>query len=1299
MTPPCRLVAACALVAAVLLDRRPATAMCNTIPSAARTFASEQGEIDRPYALPGHRVVIRLGDCDNPALAFVPGETAITIEFTPIPPGAPATLLVVPDDDVIRVAPREVVFLFPDTSVAGGTLRTGPASLTVTVAGAPIASIKTLGTRDASCTLRPSALCGTFTALPPANRFDDALEGGRFLATLDADGNLLIPFDWRGVSPPGGVVDSVATLVRAGQSSLPAFPDDSRGIVIPSPAYLTAHTLSGSVLPAFVDVGPPSGSGAYPGSAILGTVDDVDGVVRVAREVGDGPPIFDLRSRLRDGVGPIVIDGVQALQGPTVELGTMATSTEVVAFEEPVSAASSGIVLYDRRRGALARISGPRSGGSFLRRFSVSDDLLAFYNIVADQFGPALSLLPVASLVSGFGVAEIAQDQAVATGLHGSSNGWPRPSIGSGMVGGFRNGSPVVFDVVTQGTLTDGTPTGGADLILKRGDGLYARDHPNDRLLALADLAPLGPGRPGTPFVRGNRAVFLGCDGNCTGSDRVLYLLDGDRSVRELTRNAGAPFSFTGSLVALAANEDGSFGSGIPTDVDGDGRLDGRFLRVYDLETARLVTPRWRGGRPLPLSAYPEAVASEHMLAMGVDEAIAGSLNCDDDRTDRVLVIYEAGADRIVNTREPLSTDVDDPGLRLTRGLLWFGQRQDMAGRELPVSYLHVERDSDGDEVLDAYDDCPLRPNPDQLDHDGDGVGDACDSDCRAGRCDADRATAVCLTILDAAAERLFTAAVKTQCISDACPPAAKAIARARQRIARCDPAALVALSPCGDPQPDPSRPASCLADAADSAVATIGGATGADVDGTARCAAALRDAAARYARSRLRATATCRRKLIGAITVVAEGTPFRSLAECAEAATIADQLIPTAIAARRRIAKRCSAEQIARVGACGGHATSLDELVSANGNDGCLLAAAAQAADHVVASESPSTAPNVLRGRFLEPTCHPPQPPSSPGSRSNSITVRVGASELDLGWQGYTHDVQGFEGAHFTADLRCDEQRAVCDIIGGSPDAVFGAPVPVPNLLRPMCLVHQVIGEITGTVNPTTGALDVTVPLRIELLSANGPSGAPCPFCATADGDPQLGEYGTCAGGRLDGRVCTVDGLAAAWLGPAAGTSTDCPPNLQHDRIGTAVVDLELTTATAMLAITPASPMCTGGNLTSQHCPCAGQKQTALCEPSECVPDDTGAYVCPSAESVCSNRPDQGCYSELSCGGAPCIWRSTPCFPDPIVRTGSADPAHPTLVATFCMPETSLPSSELWSVGLPGPAALTLPATLEIVR
>lgn len=55
--------------------------------------------------------------------------------------------------------------------------------------------------------------------------------------------------------------------------------------------------------------------------------------------------------------------------------------------------------------------------------------------------------------------------------------------------------------------------------------------------------------------------------------------------------------------------------------------------------------------------------------------------------------------------------------------------RAHATGSGAPIVHEAICGDSDGDGTLDHEDNCPDVPNPDQVDSDGDGVGDACDDD------------------------------------------------------------------------------------------------------------------------------------------------------------------------------------------------------------------------------------------------------------------------------------------------------------------------------------------------------------------------------------------------------------------------------------------------------------------------------------------------------------------------------------------------------------------------------------------
>ena len=129
----------------------------------------------------------------------------------------------------------------------------------------------------------------------------------------------------------------------------------------------------------------------------------------------------------------------------------------------------------------------------------------------------------------------------------------------------------------------------------------------------------------------------------------------------------------------------------------------------------------WFLGQPVPVDAViaafdPDGVQCGEFTV--IEEGKYGLMPCygDDTMTPGVDEGAEAG-DVItftINSLPAVALGPDDP--------IWTSH-----GDKWEVD-LRVP-DSDGDGVFDGEDNCPLVPNPDQTDTDGDGLGDACDPD------------------------------------------------------------------------------------------------------------------------------------------------------------------------------------------------------------------------------------------------------------------------------------------------------------------------------------------------------------------------------------------------------------------------------------------------------------------------------------------------------------------------------------------------------------------------------------------
>lgn len=270
---------------------------------------------------------------------------------------------------------------------------------------------------------------------------------------------------------------------------------------------------------------------------------------------------------------------------------------------------------------------------------------------------------------------------------------------------------------------------------------------------------------------------------------------------------------------------------------------------------------------------------------------------------------------------------------------------------------------------------------------------------------------------------------------------------------------------------------------------------------------------------------------------------------------------------------------------------------------------------------------------------------------RPSPIYLKTVGGRIDMGWKGSAHDSTIVETLPLPIELEncVGTTQTTCDLhlaLAGQVKSV----TPSSSNGTAVCLVRKHTGDLTGTLTFTG------TPSHVDYAKLNTPSmfdlhlpatlQTPCPTCSGA----ALGAAGTCQGGASDGLPCVVDGD----YGPLGRTSASCRP-VSGTRISGLypVMDGTSTEEHLLAAALPC------GFFGLCHCP--GQAY-----PNQCW--DTEDLTC---------NPD-----------GMCAFSPTPCFPDPIVRTGSTGPL--VTAGIGCIPQSSSAAVDA-IMGLPGPMAIVL--------
>lgn len=324
-----------------------AIASCSLIPPADEYFVSETtaplvgGLIDSPLGAPGRNVRVAIDPCKSPAPPLLTDPvTTNTVRLILIRPnGSLSAPVLVSGVGNVRdcqnpAAPgRCLVFTIPPGITTTGA---GPAKIEVVNGnGDLVIQIGKLYRTKDGCSKTAEETFSQFTILPePNSAMQLANESAPTIrATVDGGGNLLIPLNYSGL-----LADDPATPIArfiTGAARVPAMSSADpemimeKVLALPNPSSaLRSFTLQGRPLPPLLVF-----DNGAPGSQILGAIDAVESVLRIARVPAEGSPaIYDMTDRLPGDGSPLILDYDSVKVGYSVHLDWIRRDANVLAF-------------------------------------------------------------------------------------------------------------------------------------------------------------------------------------------------------------------------------------------------------------------------------------------------------------------------------------------------------------------------------------------------------------------------------------------------------------------------------------------------------------------------------------------------------------------------------------------------------------------------------------------------------------------------------------------------------------------------------------------------------------------------------------------------------------------------------------------------------------------------------------------------------------------------------------------------------------------------------------------------------